>query len=115
MVRPELVFTAGVKCPPPVLIDIAEAASARIVHEVHDEPHIEGRRVTVRHVRALVEERGESPVNVAEELDLSLTDVYAPLHYYHAHPEEMRRVERERQATIEGHRRLTTDPDDVRE
>jgi len=89
---------------------MAESASARIVREGHDEPHIEGRRVTVRRVRALVEERGESPVNVAEELDLELTDVYAALHYYHTHPEEMRQVERDRQAGIEAHEHLTTDP-----
>jgi uncharacterized protein (DUF433 family) len=94
---------------------MVESASARIVREVHDEPHVEGRRVTVRHVRALVEERSESPVDVAEELDLALTDVYAALHYYHAHPEEMRRVEQERQVAIVEHSHLTTEPDDVRE
>lgn len=115
MLSPGLISTAGVKCLPPVSLDMVESASARIVREVHDEPHVEGRRVTVRHVRALVEERSESPVDVAEELDLALTDVYAALHYYHAHPEEMRRVEQERQVAIVEHSHLTTEPDDVRE
>ena len=34
--------------------------------EIHDEPHIEGRRLTVRLVHERVEERGSSPERVAE-------------------------------------------------
>jgi len=30
-------------------------SSVRIVSNLHDEPHIEGRRVTVRRIRGLVE------------------------------------------------------------
>jgi uncharacterized protein (DUF433 family) len=75
---------------------MAKSASARIVTELHDEPHIEGRRVTVRRVQGLVEEAGQSPVEVADELALDIADVYAALHYYHTHPDEMNRTAEQR-------------------
>jgi uncharacterized protein (DUF433 family) len=61
----------------------------RVVTEVHDEPHLEGRRVTVRRLQALVEEAGTPAATVAEQFDLAVADVYAALQYYHTHPEEM--------------------------
>ncbi|WP_254832024.1 DUF433 domain-containing protein [Haloglomus salinum] len=87
----------------------------RIAEEVHDEPHLEGRRLTVRFVKEQVEDRGLDPRTVADRHDLDLADVYRALTYYHDHPEEMRAVERRRQWAIEEHERLTTDPDDVRD
>lgn len=72
-------------------------AARRIVTEVHDEPHLEGRRVTVRRIQGLVEEGGLSAHEVAQEFDLDVADVYAALQYYHTHPEEMAAVERDRQ------------------
>lgn len=69
-------------------------AARRIVTEVHDEPHLEGRRVTVRRIQALVEEAGKPAAEVAEQLDLDVADVYAALQYYHTHPEEMAAAER---------------------
>ncbi len=86
-----------------------------IVRELHDEPHIEGRRITVRFVREQVEERGLTPRTVADRYDLDVADVYRALAYYHDHPEEMRRVETDRESAIDEHRHLTTDPDEVRE
>jgi len=80
---------------------MAKTAAARIVQEVHDEPHIEGHRVTVRRIQGLVEEVGQSPVEVAEELELELADVYAALHYYHTHTEEMAEAERRHQKRVE--------------
>jgi len=71
-------------------------SSVRIVTEVHDEPHIEGRRVTVRRIQGLVEEAGKSADEVADQLDLNVADVYGALQYYHSHPEEMAVVERQR-------------------
>lgn len=68
----------------------------RIVTEVHDEPHLEGRRVTVRRIRALVEEAGKPAAEVAEEFDLDVADVYAALQYYYTHPEEMEEAEQKR-------------------
>jgi len=69
--------------------------SARIVREVHDEPHIEGRRITVRHIYARVHERGLRPETVADRHNLDIADVYHALAYYHDHPEEMAEVEQQ--------------------
>lgn len=88
--------------------------SRRIVRELHDEPHLEGRRTTVRFVTEQVEGRGLEPRTVADRHDLDVADVYRALTYYHDHPEEMRAIERQRQSAIEEHEHLTTDPDDAR-
>lgn len=85
----------------------------RIVHDLHDEPHLEGRRITVRFLREQVEERGLEPRTVADRHDLDVADVYRALTYYHDNPEEMRAVERERRSAVEEHEHLTTAPDDV--
>jgi uncharacterized protein (DUF433 family) len=87
----------------------------RIVRELHDEPHLEGRRTTVRFVKTQVEDRGLDPRTVADRHDLDVADVYRALTYYHDNPEEMRAVERRREAAVEDHEHLTTDPDDVRD
>jgi uncharacterized protein (DUF433 family) len=85
-----------------------------IVRELHDEPHLEGRRLTVRFLKVQVEDRGLDPQEVAAEYDLAIADVYRALAYYHDHPDEMRAVERRREATFESHEHLTTDPETVR-
>lgn len=59
------------------------------------EPRIEDTRVGVRHVAARVIEGDQSPAYVADQLDLSLSAVYAALSYYYAHIGEMREFERE--------------------
>jgi len=61
--------------------------------EIHDEPHVRGRRITVRWIHDRVEERGLRPETVADRHDLSLAAVYHALAYYHEHPEEMAAVE----------------------
>ena len=87
----------------------------RIVQELHDEPHLKGRRITVQFLKEQVEERGLSPRTVADRHALDVADVYRALTYYHDHPEEMRTIERQRQSAIEGQDHLTTDPDDIRD
>ena len=82
--------------------------SARIVQEVHDEPHIEGSRITVRHVYERVHGQGLRPETVAERYNLDIADVYRALAYYHEHPEEMREVERQRDEAIKSAREKTT-------
>jgi uncharacterized protein (DUF433 family) len=82
--------------------------SARIVQEVHDEPHIEGSRITVRHVYERVHERGLRPETVAERYNLDIADVYYALAYYHEHPEKMREVEQRRDEAIKSAREKTT-------
>ena len=82
--------------------------SARIVQEVHDEPHIKGSRITVRHVYERVHGRGLRPETVAERYNLDIADVYHALAYYHEHPEEMREVEQRRDEAIKSAREKTT-------
>ena len=76
----------------------------RVVTELHDEPHLEGRRVTVSRLQGLVEDTGRSAADVADEFDLDPADVYAALQYYHTHPEEMAaaaQTRREREAAVD--------------
>lgn len=83
--------------------------------EIHDEPHLEGHRITVQFIHAQVAERGLDPETVADKFDLDIADVYRALTYYYDHAEEMREIERRREQAIEDHEHLTTDPDSVRE
>ena len=76
---------------------MSEGESRQIAHDLLSEPHICGRRISVRQVYALVEERGEDPEAVADRYDLDVADVYHALAYYHDHPREMRDVEQERE------------------
>jgi uncharacterized protein (DUF433 family) len=82
--------------------------------EIHDAPHIEGSRITVRDVRTRVEQRGVTPERVAGRYDLDIADVYEALASYHDDPEEMRRVEeRHERAVAEAKRRSSGEaPDD---
>jgi len=75
--------------------------SARIVQEVHEEPHIDGTRITVRHVYHRVHERGLRPETVADRHSLDIADVYHALAYYHDHTEEMATVEQRHQEAAE--------------
>lgn len=74
--------------------------------DIHDEPHIEGSRVSVRHIHARVEERGLRPETVADRLNLDVADVYEALVYYHRHPEEMREIEERRARVAEAAKTL---------
>jgi uncharacterized protein (DUF433 family) len=87
----------------------------RIVRELHDEPHLEGRRITALFVKTQVEDRGLEPRTVADRHDLDVADVYRALTYYHDHPEEMRTVEHQREEAVQDYEHLTTDSDDVRD
>ena len=81
--------------------------------EIHDEPHIEGSRITVRFVQARVEERGLRPETVAERHNLDLADVYAALAYYHRNPGEMCELAaRREQRLAEADDRTTLTPPD---
>ena len=79
--------------------------------EIHQEPHIEGSRVTVRDVFVRVEQRGLSPDRVAERYNLDIADVYEALAYYHNNPGEMQQVEnRHERAGEEAKRRSSLTP-----
>jgi hypothetical protein len=49
--------------------------SDRVVTEMHDEPYLEERHVTVRRIQALVEGAGKSAFEVADQFDLDVTEV----------------------------------------
>lgn len=83
--------------------------------DIHDEPHLAGRRITVQAIHAQVHERGLEPEAVAERYELDLADVYRALTYYYDHPAEMAAVERRRERAIEEHAHRTTDPESVRD
>lgn len=68
---------------------------------LHGEPRMEGRRVSVRRLRALVEERGFPVEEVAAMHDLDMADVYAALTCYHEHREEMAELEQQREALVQ--------------
>ena len=72
-----------------------------IVRELLDEPHIEGRRISVRHVHERVEGRGLEPRTVADRLDLDIADVFRALTYYYDHPDEMQHLETTREESRE--------------
>lgn len=63
------------------------------------EPRIEGTRIGVLDIYELVIDGGYSPADCADQLDISLADIYTALAYYHEHPEEMRKLRREREQT----------------
>lgn len=92
---------------------MATGETRRIERELLDEPHIRGRRISVRQLYALVEERGEDPEAMADRYDLDIADVYHALAYYHDHPREMSAVERERENAHEELRDEIHRPDGV--
>ena len=79
--------------------------------EIHEEPHIEGSRITVRDIHVRVEKRGLTPERVAERYNLDIADIYEALAYYHNNPAEMRRVEkRHERAAAEARERSSLTP-----
>jgi uncharacterized protein (DUF433 family) len=89
-------------------------ATRGIVRELHDEPHLGGRRITVHFVKTQVEDRRLGPRTVADLHDVDVADVYRALTYYHDHPDELRCVERNRELAVESYDHLTNDPADSR-
>jgi len=71
--------------------------TARIVQNILDEPHIEGRRIPVLTIVERVEGRGLKPQTVADRHDLDISEVYAALLYYHDNPREFEELRRERE------------------
>jgi hypothetical protein len=52
------------------------------------------------HVAGRVIDNGQTPAYVADQLDVSLADVYEALSYYYAHIDEMRALEAENEAAF---------------
>jgi uncharacterized protein (DUF433 family) len=74
------------------------------------EPRVDGTRVGVRHVATRAIESGLSPAHVADQLDISLSEVYEALSYYYAHIEEMRELERANEEAFEQVRESSLKP-----
>lgn len=74
------------------------------------EPRITGTRVGVRHVTGRVIDGGQSPAHVADQFDISLSDVYEALSYYYSHIEELRTFERENETAFERVRESSLKP-----
>ena len=85
----------------------------RIAHEIMDEPHIAGRRISVRQVYMLTEKRDVDPEAIADRYDIDVADVYHALAYYHDHPREMTTVQHDREASFEEFRESIDRPDGV--
>ena len=78
---------------------------------IHDEPHVEGSRITVRAIHERVEQEGIDPERVANGYNLDIADVYEALAYYHNNPKEMQQVaERHERAVSEAKRRTSLTP-----
>jgi uncharacterized protein (DUF433 family) len=74
------------------------------------EPRIDGTRIGVRHIAARVIDHGQSPAHVADQLDVSLSNVYEALSYYYAHIDEMREFEQENNEAFERVRETSVKP-----
>lgn len=86
-----------------------------IVHDedvLGGEPRIDGTRVGVRHVSGMVLDAGHEPAYVADQLDLSLAEVYAALSYYYDNLEEIREIERAQDEAFERLRETSLKPKD---
>lgn len=86
---------------------------SRIVQELLDEPHVEGRRIPVLTIVERVEGQGLNPRTVAERYALDTTEVYAALLYYHDNPELFDSLRTEREQLMEAIEEDIDRPDDV--
>lgn len=89
------------------------ATTARIDHDLMDEPHVSGRRISVLQIYYEVEGAGLEPTQVAERYDLDVADVHYALAYYYDNPREMETVRRERREAFEEFEDDVDRPDDV--
>jgi uncharacterized protein (DUF433 family) len=80
---------------------MAERETGRIAHDLLDEPHVADRRISVRQLATLVEDRGDDAATVADRFDLDVADVHHALAYSHDHPDEMRAIEADREAALD--------------
>lgn len=80
---------------------MTESTTGRIEHELMDEPHIAGRRISVLRINDLVKDGEDSPETVADTFDLDLADIYHALAYYYEHPDEMAAIREHQDAVID--------------
>lgn len=80
---------------------------------VGGKPRIAGHRITVQNIVIWYERMGLSADEIATEYDLSLSDVYAALAYYHDHRTEIDASIQADKAFVEALRKVT--PSKLRE
>ena len=85
----------------------------RIVQDILDEPHIEGRRLPVLTIVERVEGRGLKPETIAARHDLTLSEVYAALLYYHDNPKVFEELRKEREQIMRDVKNNTSYPEGV--
>lgn len=68
---------------------------------VSGKPHIAGRRITVQNIVIWHEQMGRSADEIANEYDLTLSEIYAALAYYYDHQTEIDQSIRESNQFIE--------------
>lgn len=61
---------------------------------------LDGRRVSVFHVGELYTVAGDTPEEIADQLDLSLAEVHAALAYNYEHPDEMAATRERRERVV---------------
>ena len=74
------------------------------------EPRLEGRRITVRQIADMTLEGGNSPADVATQLDIPVAEVHRALAYYYERPAEIADVKEQYQQTMELAREQAIDP-----
>ncbi|MGO8750844.1 MAG: DUF433 domain-containing protein [Thermoguttaceae bacterium] len=70
-------------------------------------PRIAGHRITVQNIAVWHERLGKTADDIADEHDLTLSEVYAALAYYFDHREEIDRSLEEGEAFVEAIRNAT--------
>jgi len=75
-------------------------ASTTITHDdeiLGGEARIDGMRIGVRHVSAMMLDGGRSPASVADQLDVPIARVYEAMTYYYDNMDEIRDCDREQE------------------
>lgn len=74
------------------------------------EPRLDGRRISVRQIVELVVAGGNAPADVADQLDVSLSEVHLALAYHYANPEEIAAVRETHDERMREAREQALDP-----
>lgn len=77
------------------------------------EPRIEGTRIGVRHIALRVIDGDQFPAYVADQLDISLAEVYNALSYYYSNINEIRGIQRENKSAFERIRDTSLKPKEI--
>ena len=74
------------------------------------EPRLDGRRISVRQIAELVIDGGDTPAEVADQLEVPRSEVHLALAYHYANPEEMAAVRETHVERLQAARAEALDP-----